>query len=188
MDAVYNLTKVIVSTGYNSTATSIVLNSGQGALLPAQPFNLTWWNSTDYPDPSDDPDVEIVRVTGISTDTLTITRATEAVAGGVQTAQNHNIAGKTYKMLLGFTAYQLSQIIVGNRTTYQQFMTVGSDTSFILTPPGGATASGVQLLLIGGQQFAQGVSADYQVSGNTIPLSTPYAGGANQLVLVIYTY
>ena len=40
-DAVYNLTKVIVSTGYDSNATSIVLNSGQGALLPAQPFNLT---------------------------------------------------------------------------------------------------------------------------------------------------
>ena len=24
---------------------------------------MTWWNSTDYPDPSDDPNSEIVRVT-----------------------------------------------------------------------------------------------------------------------------
>ena len=187
-DAVYNLTKVIVSTGYDSNATSIVLNSGQGALLPAQPFNLTWYNFTDYPDPSDDPNVEIVRVTNVSTDTLTITRAAEAVAGGVRSAQTHNTAGKTYKMLLGFTAYQLSQILVGSRTTYQQFITVGSDTSFVLTPPGSATASGVQLLFIGGQQFAQGVSSDYQVSGNTISLNSTYNGGSSQPVLIIYTY
>lgn len=41
---------------------------------------------TNYPDPSDDPYVEIVRVTGISTDTLTVTRAQEGTS-----ASNKNI-------------------------------------------------------------------------------------------------
>jgi hypothetical protein len=187
-----NLSKVIVSTGYNSSATSIVLSSGQGALLPSiTPYNLTWYDSTLYSDPSDDPNVEIVQATGISTDTLTITRAAESVQGRTPTAYNHNTAGHVYKMLLALTVAQLNNIanlIVGYRTTYQQFTTAGSDTSFVLTPPGSTTASGVQLLFIGGQQFAQGVGNDYTVSGNTITLLSTYQGGSGQPVLVVYTY
>ena len=62
LDSVANFIKLTVSTGYGSTDTSIVLQSGQGSLLPAPPFNLVWFDSTDYTDPSLDPDVEIVRV------------------------------------------------------------------------------------------------------------------------------
>jgi len=105
LDATANFVKVTVSTGYNASATSIVLSSGQGALLPAAPFNLTWWNVTDYADPSDDPNVEIVRVTNIATDTLTVTRATEGPA-----ASTKNTAGKTYKMLLGITTKMITDI------------------------------------------------------------------------------
>jgi hypothetical protein len=99
MDAIANFAKVGVSTGYNSAATSIVLNAGNGAKLPAAPFNLVWWNSSDYPDPSDDPNVEIVRVTAISTDTLTITRAQEGTS-----ASTKNTASKTYQMIQAPTA------------------------------------------------------------------------------------
>src|ERR1700722_2275146 len=105
LDAVANLVKVTVSTGYSSGATSIVLNAGQGALLPTAPFNVTWWNSTDYSDPADDPNVKIVRVTAISTDTLTVTRAQESTS-----ASSKNTAGKTYKMLLGITAKMITDI------------------------------------------------------------------------------
>lgn len=97
-----NFGKVTVSTGYASGATSIALSSGHGSKLPAVSggctFNLVWWNSTDYSDPSDDPGVEIVTVTARSGDTLTVTRGQEGTSPA-----NHNTGGKTYKMLLGVT-------------------------------------------------------------------------------------
>ena len=89
-----NFARVTVSTGYDATAVSVVLVTGQGAKLPAAPFNVTWWNYTDYTDPTDDPNVEIVRVTAVATDTLTITRAQENTS-----AATHNTGGKTYRMV-----------------------------------------------------------------------------------------
>jgi hypothetical protein len=99
MDSAKNFAKVTVSTAYDAAATSIVLSSGHGAKLPTAPFNAVWWNATDYADPSDDPNVEIVRVTAISTDTLTVTRAQESTS-----ASTKNTASKTYKMIAGLTA------------------------------------------------------------------------------------
>ena len=99
MDAFKNFAKVQVSTGYDAAATSIALTAGHGAKLPAAPFNATWWNSTDFADPSDDPNVEIVRVTAIATDTLTVTRAQESTS-----ASTKNTASKTYKLIAGLTA------------------------------------------------------------------------------------
>lgn len=99
MDIAKNFAKATVSTGYNAVATSIDLTTGHGAKFPAAPFNVVWWNSTDYADPSEDPNVEIVRVTAISTDTLTVTRAQEGTS-----ASTKNTGGKTYKMAEGPTA------------------------------------------------------------------------------------
>lgn len=106
MDIAANFVKVTVSTGYDNLATSIVLNTGQGALLPTlTPFNLVWYNSTTYASPSDDPNVEIVRVTGIATDTLTVTRGQEST-----TASNKNTVAATYKMILAATALVFNTI------------------------------------------------------------------------------
>jgi len=99
LDLAKNFAKATVSTGYTAGATSIVVTTGHGARLPAVPFNATWWNATDYPDPADDPNVEIVRVTARATDTLTITRAQEST-----TATTKNTASKTYKLMAGPTA------------------------------------------------------------------------------------
>lgn len=110
MDIAKNFAKVTVSDdNYDADDTSIVLLSGEGGKLPTEPFNVVWWNATDYPDPSDDPGVEIVRVTAILTDTLTVTRAQEGTA-----ANDHNIAGKTYKMIAGLTAQTINNGIVGD--------------------------------------------------------------------------
>lgn len=99
LDPVKNFAIVTVSTGYDASATSIALTSGHGARLPAPStdgaFNLVWWNSTDYSNPADDPNVEIVRVTARSTDTLTVTRAQESTS-----ASTKNTSAKTYKMAL----------------------------------------------------------------------------------------
>lgn len=62
-----------------TSGTSLVVAAGQGALFPAVPFNATIWPSGSQPTSAN---AEIVRVTAISTDTLTITRAQETGAGG----------------------------------------------------------------------------------------------------------
>jgi len=106
MDAVKNFVKVEVSTGYDDAATSVVMASGQAAEFPdpaTANFNVVWWDSSVYPDPADDPKVEIVRVTGRSTDTLTIARGQEGTA-----ASTKNTSGSTYKMILGVTAKIIS--------------------------------------------------------------------------------
>ncbi len=106
LDPIENFAKGVVFTGYNASATSIVLESGDGANFPSTfSYNVIWWNATDYPDPSDDPNTEIVRVTGRTTDTLTVTRAQESTS-----ATTKNISGKTYLMMLAFTKKTYDEI------------------------------------------------------------------------------
>src|ERR1017187_6566191 len=106
LDAAKNWAKANLSTGYATGDKSVVLVSGGGAKFPAAPFNAVWYNSTDYSNPGDDASAEIVRVTVISTDTLTITRAQESTS-----AANHNTAGKTYTLFAGPTAKLLTDIL-----------------------------------------------------------------------------
>ena len=97
-----NFAKGTVSTTYDASATSIVMTTGHAALFPTQvPFNVVWWNSTDYPDPADDPNKEIVTVTGISSDTFTVLRAQEGTS-----ASTKNTGSKVYKMIAGLLASQ----------------------------------------------------------------------------------
>ena len=108
-DQAANFKKVTVSIGYDAAATSIVLASGHGARLPdpsGDNYNMPWWDSTNYPDPADyDPNVEIVRVTAKTGDTITVVRAQE---GTVATTKNTN--GATYKMVLGVTAKTITDL------------------------------------------------------------------------------
>ena len=108
-DPILNLAKVTVSGTYDADDITINLQAGDGAKLP-QPsndgsFNLVWWNSTDYNDPADDPNVEIVRCTARSTDQLTVTRAQESTAGSTK-----NTADKVYKMILAMTKKMIDDI------------------------------------------------------------------------------
>ncbi len=129
LDSVANFIKVVVSTGYTSTDTTIVLNSGEGAKLPTPDFNVVWWDSTNYSDPADDPNVEIVRVTNIATDTLTVTRAQEGT-----TATNKNTGGSTYKMILAPTAKTIMDISSNLFTPLTATGTVdGSNSAFTFT-------------------------------------------------------
>lgn len=109
LDPVRNFARVTVSTGYDADDTAIALSSGHGASLPDPAtdgaFNVIWWNFTDYPDPADDPNKEIVRVTARSGDNLTVTRAQESTSGSTK-----NTAGKTYKMILAVTKKMMDDI------------------------------------------------------------------------------
>jgi len=99
--ATKNFAKATVSTGYNATALVIAVSAGHGAKFTGitLPFLAVWWNFTDYADPSDDPGVEVISVTGITGDILTIARAQESTSASVK-----NVAAKTYKLHAGLTA------------------------------------------------------------------------------------
>lgn len=101
LDDVVNLAEGTLSTGYDASATSIVLTAGHGARFPSvtNGYNCTWWNATDFAGIIGDPNVEIVRVTARSTDTLTVIRAQEGTS-----ASTKNTGGKTYKITCGPTA------------------------------------------------------------------------------------
>lgn len=58
-----------------SSGTSLVVFAGDGTRFPAVPFNATVWPANTQPTTAN---AEIVRVTNISTDTFTITRAQES--------------------------------------------------------------------------------------------------------------
>lgn len=75
-DAHKNLAVSVVATAPSpaTSGTSLVVSSGHGARFPVAPFNATIWPSGAMPDAANS---EIVRVTAISTDTLTIVRAQE---------------------------------------------------------------------------------------------------------------
>ena len=106
MDQVKNFIKATVSTIYDTIETEIVLNSGHNLPDPiSNNYNLVWWNSTSYPDPADDPNVEIVRVTALLGNTITIIRNQE-----LSGASTKNNVGVNYKMILGPTAKTITDI------------------------------------------------------------------------------
>lgn len=76
-DAHKNFAYSLVATAPSpaTSGTSLVVSSGDGAKFPTPPFNATIWPIGLQPTTSN---AEIVRVTNISTDTLTITRTQES--------------------------------------------------------------------------------------------------------------
>ena len=75
-DSHKNLSYTVVATPPSPAAsgTTLLLPSGHGARFPAAPFNATVWAANALPDPTN---AEIVRVTAIVGDSLTIVRAQE---------------------------------------------------------------------------------------------------------------
>jgi hypothetical protein len=92
---------------FNSSATEITVDSAAKFPDPDTDgnFNLVVWNATDYDSSAEDPNVEIIRVTGLDNNTFTITRAQEGT-----TATNHNTSGKTYKIARVLTEKDLEDL------------------------------------------------------------------------------
>jgi hypothetical protein len=91
MDALKNFAYSNVATAPSpaTSGTSLVVTAGQGSYFPATPFDATIWPSGAQPT---NTNAEIVRVTNVSTDTFTITRAqygttAQSIAVGYQIAQ-----------------------------------------------------------------------------------------------------
>jgi hypothetical protein len=156
IDPVRNKARVTVAAGYDQAATSVSLVSGETSKLPASSegaFNMIWWNATDYPDPIDDPNYEIVRVTLVVGNVLTITRAQEATA-----AATHNSVSKNYRMALVATKNTIDQI----RSAF----------AVIVKAVLSGVTSAVQVNAIPGLTTASNISVSWGVNSNT-PLGAP---------------
>jgi hypothetical protein len=108
LDPVQNLVKITTIGLYGAGDTAVQISSDDAAKLPAGAYNVTWYNATDYGDPCDDPNAEIVRITAPGT-TLTIQRAAEQATGG-GAASTKNTPNKVYRMILGITAKMMADI------------------------------------------------------------------------------
>lgn len=107
LDPTRNFLKQTLATGYSLSETAITLPDATRFPNPDTDghFNLVWWNVTDYTDPTDDPNKEIVRVTAISGNIATITRGQEGT-----TATAKNLSGKTYQIALTLTKKTMDDI------------------------------------------------------------------------------
>jgi len=108
LDSRKNFVTAQLAAGYSDNAVSIDLESTLGDLFPdpsVQPYNLVWWNSSDYANPAEDPNVEIVRVTAKSTDTLTVVRGQESTS-----ATSKNTSNSVYTVILAPTAKMFTDI------------------------------------------------------------------------------
>ncbi len=202
LDPVKNWGKVSVDGLYNQSAVTVNVVSGDGARLPNPStdgaFNLVWFNSTDYSDPADDPEREIVRCTNKSGDQLTVVRPNSGNdyngEGSDNVASIKNRPGKNYKMFLGVTKKTIDDITDGlsdNNYTDSDKAKVDSFDTFTQalnsqitgeTPTGSIdgtnttftlantpTATSLKLYL-NGQRLT--LAEDYTLSGDTITMFT----------------
>jgi hypothetical protein len=126
VDPVRNFAKCRVSGGYATGVTTVALIGGEGSKLPDPavdgPFNVVWWDAKTYADPSDDPNREIVRVTGRSADVLTVQRGQEGT-----TDLDHNAGGKQYKMVLAPTKKLIDDLRSELSTIQSDLGSLGQD-------------------------------------------------------------
>lgn len=112
MSTFANFAKGTVLNRYGATDGTILLSEGDTDRFPSPPFNATWWNSLSYPNAADDPGVEIVTVTGISGDYMTIIRGAEGTAASAK-----NTANARYSIAQSITARTLDQLLTRNVTS-----------------------------------------------------------------------
>lgn len=87
----------------DTSGTSLILQTGEGAKFPVTyPYNVVIWPSTGNPT---DSNAEIVKVTGKSSDTLTIVRAQEGTTARAVTAGDRVMLAVTAEMLRRFEGH-----------------------------------------------------------------------------------
>jgi hypothetical protein len=174
-DAYKNLAIATVATAPSPAAsgTSLVVTAGQGARFPTPPFNATVWPATALPDPTT---AEIVRVTAIATDTLTLVRAQEGTTARTILVGDLFAATVTKKLLddlnlidpAEVTNAMLAGSITANKLVATDITTVGTLTA-------GATGAGFTIAL--GASTVTGTLADARLSANVLTAAGGYPGG-----------
>lgn len=167
LDAFKNFALGTLSAGIASGATSLAMTAGQGTRFPAVPFNAMLWNSTDFTSPDQDTAVEIVRVTAISTDTFTITRAQEGTAD-----VNHNTGGKTYALCAGVTALTANKLVDKSGDVMTGVLALVGLRVPLTVKTGAYTITSADLVII------------HDVTGGAFTLTLPAASAGKQLLYI----
>lgn len=131
IDQTKNLSKALVDPIHDAVTTTVTTRVGQSANLPVQLFYATWFDVTNFPDPSDDPKVEIVRLPN-------------AVAGDVWSgvvrgqlgtiASTKNTVGATYVLMAGIPDQMFKDLqdMIQN-SVVAAGQTTGTSTAYDLT-------------------------------------------------------
>ena len=141
LDTAKNFSKVTVSGTYSASQYQVTVSDATRLPDPAVAgqYNIVWYNDTNYPDPADDPNVEIDRVIAVSGNVLTL-----ANSGGNRTPQEgtsattKNLPNRVYKIILGLTAKMISDI----QTAINAKAQAGDNVSVFVNDAGYITASG----------------------------------------------
>lgn len=126
----FAITTVATAPSPATSGTSLIVNSGDGAKFPTAPFNAVVWPANTQPSTSN---AEVVRVTAISTDTLTITRTQEGTSArtigiGDQIAQNI-----TKKYLTDIeSAFQTASASIAPVGSVQMWLTSSAPTGWVI--------------------------------------------------------
>ncbi|HEX2866781.1 MAG TPA: hypothetical protein VHO03_07050 [Ignavibacteriales bacterium] len=167
-----NFCVVEVKAGFDELAVSVELLDGEASRLPDPAsegsFNLVWFNYTDYKNPADDPHREIVKVTAIAGNFLTLERGQEGIVSSTK-----NAPGRIYKMMLAFTRAAYEELINGRHGTITG-NTFGNER--------GTDSSDFQFVRNADTQVASGASS-FIASGmnNTASGNCSFASGADNL-------
>lgn len=99
---------------YSDSDTELTITTGDGAKLPDPSvdgeFNLVIWDR-DLGGPADDPNVEIVRVTAINSDTLTVKRGQEDTTASAKSSDS------VYEVILAVTKKTMDTLVVSRVNT-----------------------------------------------------------------------
>jgi len=158
--------------GLNASALSVVVTDA--SVLPdSGDFLITIWNKVTYPDPCDDVNAEIVRVTGVSGNTLTIVRGQEDTIG-VAHANGHAvemlITAGTFEEIENAITTGISVPVIGENLSSQAN---GINIIFILA---NNYIANTTALYINGQRMTRG--EDYtEETSNTIEIPIVVTNG-----------
>lgn len=152
-----------------TSGTSLVVQSGDGALFPAVPFNAVVWPAGTLPLASN---AEIVRVTSRTTDTLTITRTQESTSARSIGAGDQIAATITAQML---AAIESAVPVTYTVTTADADNTASNTSIFSITVPANTWPDG-------GTIYFEAVTETKQNSGGAVNLTFggSYAGNSAQ--------
>ena len=150
MDALKNFAYSLVAVAPvpATSGTSITVTTGQGSYFPSAPFDATIWPAGVQPS---NTNAEIVRVTNVSTDTLTITRAqygttAQSIAVGYQIAQT--VDANLLSQLAALSGATFTGAVSGTTATWtgedkaSDFATTGLTGATTATRYVGGTANG----------------------------------------------
>jgi len=199
-DAHKNFARSTVATAPSpaSSGTSLVVASGDGTKFPAVPFNAVIAPAGQEPTAAN---AEVVRVTAISTDTFTITRAQESSSARTVLVGDEIIAGITAKTLtdaegyvlyashaafspLDSTTYYWGAFPAGGPSTIQGIERIGVPRA------GTITRIEVSVLIVTTNGSNENITFTLQVNGvDAVTLSSTkkYNGGTNIRVEETYS-